>query len=101
MLLAQYSLVQSLDQLGGFREAVVACDMPELCKFPSLVSFQKSFLWAHEEVDLAPHQVTGLVLQVGDAEKFPQKLCFESPDLPPPFFFFFGESASRVHVSQP
>ena len=64
----------------------MACDMPELCTFSSLVSFQKRFLWAQEEVDLAPHLVVGLALQVGDAEKFPQKLCFESLD---PFFFSF------------
>ena len=30
------------------------------------------------EVDLSPHPVTGLVLQVGDAEKFPLALGFES-----------------------
>ena len=41
------------------------------CKFPSLDSFQKRFLWTHKEVDLAPHSVAGLLLQVGDAEKFP------------------------------
>ena len=29
----------------GFREAVVACDMPEPCKCPSLYSCQKRFLW--------------------------------------------------------
>ena len=33
--------------------------------------------------DLAPHPVVGLVLQVGDAKKFPQALGFESLD---PFF---------------
>ena len=41
------------------------------------------------EVDLAPHPVFGLVLEVGDAEKFPQALCFESLDL---FFLFFRVS---------
>ena len=40
----------------GFGEAV-ACDMPEPCKFPSLDSCQKRFLWTHKEVDLAPHPV--------------------------------------------
>ena len=35
----------------------------------------------HNEVDLAPHQVVGLVLHVGDVEKFPQALGFESLDL--------------------
>ena len=53
----------------GFGEAVVACDMPEPCKFPSLDSCQKRFLWTHKEVDLAPHPVVGLVLQIGDTEK--------------------------------
>ena len=71
---------------------------PDPCKFPSLDSCQKSFLWTHKEVDLAPHQVVGLVLQVGDMETFPHTLGFGSLDL---FFFFFFESASRVHVSQP
>ena len=37
-------------------------------------------------VDLASHPVVGLVFQVGDTEKFPQALGFESLD---PFFFFF------------
>ena len=63
----------------GFGEAVVACDMPEPCKFPSPDSCQKRFLWTHKEVELAPHPVIGLVLpsrrygentqlQVGDTE---------------------------------
>ena len=47
---------------------------------------EKRFLWTHKEVDLAPHPVVGLVLQVGDTEKFPHALGFESVD---PFFFFF------------
>ena len=63
---------------GCFGEAVVACDMPEPCKFPSLDSCQKGFMWTHKEVDLAPHPVTDLVLQVGDAERFLQRLSFES-----------------------
>ena len=67
----------------GFGEAVVACDLPEPCKFPSLESCQKRFLWTHKEVDLAPHPVIRLVPQVGDAEKFPQAFGFESLD---PFF---------------
>ena len=68
---------------GDFGEAVVVCDMPEPCKFPSLDSCQKRFLWSHKGVDLAPHPVVGLVLQVGDVEKFPQALGFEILD---PFF---------------
>ena len=65
-------------------EAVMASDMPEPCKFPSLDSCQKRFLWTNMEVDLARHPVVGLVLQVGDADKFPLALAFESLD---PFFF--------------
>ena len=70
----------------------MACGMPEPCKFPSLDSCQKRFLWTHKEVDLAPHPVVGLVLQVGDAEKFPQALGFEGLD---PFL----RVISRVHDS--
>ena len=51
----------------------MACYMPEPCKFPPLDSCQKRFLWTHKEVDLAPHPVVGLALQVGETEKFPQK----------------------------
>ena len=39
------------------------------------------------EIDLVPHPV-GLVLQVGDAEMFPQALGFESFD---PFFRVSGQ----------
>ena len=59
------------------------CYMPEPCKFPSLASFQKRFLWTHKEIDLAPHPVVSLVLQVGDTEKFSYALGSESLD---PFF---------------
>ena len=52
----------------GFGEAVVACDMPEPCKFPSLDICQKKFLWSHKETDLDPHPVVGLVLKVGDTK---------------------------------
>ena len=45
-------------------EAVVACDMPEPCKFPSLESCQKRFSWTHKEVYLAPQPDVGLVLYV-------------------------------------
>ena len=51
----------------------MACGMPEPCKFQSLDSSQ-----THKEVDLAPHIVAGLVHQVGDTEKFPHALGFES-----------------------
>ena len=54
----------------------------------------------HKEVDLTPHPVVGLVLKVGDAEKFPRHLVSKAWIL---FFlsFFLSESASRFHVSQP
>ena len=58
-------------------------DMPEPCKFPSLYSCQKRFLWTNKEIDLAPHPVVSLVLQVGDTEKFSYALGSESLD---PFF---------------
>ena len=57
----------------------MACDMPEPCKRPSSDSGQKRFLW----LIFAPHPVVGLVVQVGDAEKFPQAFGFENPN---PFF---------------
>ena len=41
-------------------------------KLPSFDSCQKVLLWAHKEVDLALHSVIVLVLQLGDAKKFPQ-----------------------------
>ena len=56
------------------------CDMPEPCKFPSLDSCQRKILCTHKVVDLAPHPLVGLVLQVGDAEKFPHAAGFESLD---------------------
>ena len=46
----------------GFGETVVACDIPEPCKFLSLVGSQKRFMWTHKEVDLAVHLVIGLSL---------------------------------------
>ena len=58
----------------GFGEVVVACDMPEPCKFPSLDSCQKRFLWTHKRVHLAPQPVVDLVHPVGDAERFPHAL---------------------------
>ena len=47
---------------NGFREAVMACDMPEPCKLPSLDSCQKRLMWIHKGVDLAPHPIVGPVL---------------------------------------
>ena len=56
---------------GSFGEAVMVCDLPQPCKFLSLDSCQKRSKWTHKGVDLTPHQVVGLVLQVADVEKFP------------------------------
>ena len=80
---------------GWFGEAVLVCDVPKPCKFPSIYSCQNKFMWIHKAVDLAPNPVIGLVLQIGDEEKFSQALGLKSLDL------FFWESASRVAVSQP
>ena len=61
MLSIQHFLCRSRRRLfskvlkDGFGEAVVACDMPEPCKFPSLDSCQKKFLWTHKGFNLAPH----------------------------------------------
>ena len=76
----------------------MVCDMPEPCKFPSLDSCQKRFLWTPKEVDLAPHLVFDLVLQIGDAEKFPHTLNFESLNS---FFlsFFQGQQAGNMFHS--
>ena len=56
----------------------MACDKPKPSKFLSFDSCKKRFLWAHEEVDLVPHQAFGLSFQVGDVKMFPQALGFES-----------------------
>ena len=48
-----------------------------------LLTVARRFLWTKKEVDLAQHPVVGLVLQVGDAQKFPQAFGFKSLD---PFF---------------
>ena len=70
--------------------------MTKPCKFPSLNSCQKRFLWTHKEVDLAPHPVVGLVLEVGDAEKFPCALGFESLDP----FFQSQQAGSMFHIEE-
>ena len=59
-----------------FGEAIMACDMPRPCKLLSLDSYQKRFMWTHKEVDRAPHLVSDLALQIGDAEKFPRALGY-------------------------
>ena len=58
----------------------MAHDMSKTCKFPSLDSCRKRFLWDHKEVDLNLHLFVGLVIPVGDEEKFSQALGFESLD---------------------
>ena len=68
----------------------MACDMPESCKFQSLDSCRKRFLWTHKEVDFVPHPVVGLVFQGGDTETFPRVLGFESLD-----FFFFSRLSKQ------
>ena len=45
-----------------------------------------------QKVDLAPHQVVGLVFQVGDVEKFLQSPGFESLDP-----FFSEQAGSMFH----
>ena len=45
-------------------------------------------------VDFSKHPVVDLVLQVEDAEKFPQALVSKA-------WILFSKSASRVYVSQP
>ena len=80
----------------GFGDVVVACDIPEPCKFPSLDSCQKRFLWTQKEVDVAPHPVVGLVLQVEDVKKFPQALDFESLDSFLLFFFFLFSQSQQA-----
>ena len=42
----------------GFGVAVVACDTPEPCTFPSLDSSHKRFLWTHKESDLPTRLLT-------------------------------------------
>ena len=71
-----------------FLERLLWFVMSEQCKFPSPDSCQKRSLWTHEEADLAPHQVVGLVLQVRDAEMVPQALGYKSLG---PFFFIVNQ----------
>ena len=58
-------------------------------------SCQKRFLWTHKEVDFASHPVIGLMLQlqIGDMEKFPHALGFESLDP----FFLSQQAGSMFH----
>ena len=41
---------------------------------------QERFLWTHEGLDFASQPVVGIVLQVGDSEKFTQALGYEGLD---------------------
>ena len=79
----------------GLGQTGVACDMPEPCKFLPLDSCQKRFLRVPKEADLAPRPVVGLELQIGDAEKFPQVLGFESLD---PVSVVISSLTLRVYV---
>ena len=63
----------------GFGEAVVACDMPEPCKFPSLDSCQKRFLWTHKEVDHHHDQSLDREGRWGTTDDFATSLLHFSP----------------------
>ena len=58
----------------------MACDVPEPCKFPSLDSCQKRFLWTHKGVDLAPHPVVKSCAPSRRCGEFPQAFSFEGLD---------------------
>ena len=47
---------------------------------PFLDGCQMRFLWTHKEVDFGPHSVAGVVLQVGNTEKYPHLLGLKSLD---------------------
>ena len=64
----------------GFGEVIIVCNMPKPCKFLSPDSLPEKVPVDLKAVDLAVHPVIGLVLQVVDADKFPQVLGFESLD---------------------
>ena len=70
-----------------FGEAVVACDIPEQCVFPSLDSCQESFLLAHKEVDLASHLVVGLIWCIIFRLTTPQRQQFSELPLEAPYDF--------------
>ena len=68
---------------------------PNHASFFTLDSCQKRFLWTQKEVDVAPHPVVGLVLQVGDMEKFPHVHMVLKA------WIIFSKSETKVCVSQP
>ena len=80
--------------MDGFGDAVVVCDMPELCKFPFLDSGQKMLPRAHKDAELAKHPVVGLVLHAGDAKTFPHA-WFRTPGS------FSRSQQAGSNVSQP
>ena len=67
----------------GFGEAVMAYDMPEPCKFPSLDSCQKRFLQTHKEADLALLPVVGLVLLSRRYGEVSSGTWFQKPESQP------------------
>ena len=56
----------------------VSC--PQHASFNLLTVARRGSCGPTREVDLAPHPVAGLVLQIENVEKFPQALGFESLD---------------------
>ena len=58
----------------------MARNMPEPLEFGSLDNSRRRVLWADKKLDLAPRKVVGLVVQAGDAEKFPRAFGSESLD---------------------
>ena len=69
----------------------MAQDMPEPCKFSSLDSCLKKFMWANKKVDLVVHLVFGLVLQVDNVETHSYTTSTPTGNyLQRSNFFFFG-----------
>ena len=64
----------------GLERLLWCVTCPNQTSFRLLTIAKKRFLRTNKEVDLAPHPVVGLVLQVGEAEKLPQALGLESLD---------------------
>ena len=77
-----------------FGEAVVACDMPEPCKFPSLDSCQKRSRGPTMKLSSLCIQSFVLCSKRRCRDVF-SGAWFRKPGS------FFSESASRVHASQP
>ena len=77
-----------------FGEAVVACDISEPCKFPSLDS-QKRYV---DPQGSRSYSAPSRLLQVGDAETLSHAFGFEDLD---PFFFSFFLLFFRVSKQGP